>query len=112
MSYQRLTKATALLGGANIGGGSDILKVSSVSAAINPGSIAATSRGTATGTITGAAAGDYVVAEFQASLNDDLVFEGAKITGANTVTIYLYNPTGGAIDDGSLTWKFLWFDLT
>jgi hypothetical protein len=88
-----------------------IAKVSTV--AIDPGSIAATTRGTATGTLTGAAAGDAVVAiGIPSGLDDDLIYMGADISAGNTVRIYLYNPTGGAIDDGSNNWDFLWWDVT
>lgn len=78
---------------------------------INPGSIATVSRGTGAGTVTGLATGDMILMSPPAGLNDDLVFAGARITGADTVTVYLYNPTGGAIDDGALTWDYVWFDF-
>ena len=47
-----------------------------------------------------------------ATLNDDLLYVGARVTADDTVTVYLYNPTGGGIDDGALDWGWLWFDLT
>jgi hypothetical protein len=33
------------------------------------------------------------------------------LTNGN-VTLYLYNPTAAALDDGSTTWKFQVIDLT
>lgn len=75
---------------------------------IDPGSIAATSRGAITWTLTGAVTTDRISMEPPAGLHDDLVFAGASITGTNTVTVYLYNPTASPIDDGANTWKYTW----
>ena len=79
---------------------------------INPGSINATTRGTATGTFTGCAAGDVLIPLGIPGINDDLIFEGADCSAGDTIRIYLYNPTAGAIDDGAINWQFLWFDMT
>lgn len=75
-------------------------------------SIAATTRGSVTFTLTGAAAGDMIHMQPPAGLEDDLLFVGAEVTGANTVTVYLYNPTAGAIDPAAATWRYIWIDLT
>jgi hypothetical protein len=45
-------------------------------------------------------------------LNDDLIFAGAAVTAADTVTIYLYNPTAGSIDQASATFSYCWIDTT
>jgi hypothetical protein len=42
------------------------------------------------------------------TLNNDLLYVGCRVTAANTLTIYLYNTTGGTIDDGALNWDYLW----
>jgi hypothetical protein len=76
---------------------------------LNPPSIATVSRGSVTFTLTGARAGDAIVVNPPAGLNDDLVFCGAAVTANDTVTVYLYNPTGGAIDDTAQTWTYIWF---
>jgi hypothetical protein len=34
-----------------------------------------------------------------ADLNDDLLFVGCAVTGTDEGTVYLYNPTGGSIND-------------
>lgn len=108
----RLTRALALLSSLKVGGGTTIKKITSGTISINPGSIATVSRAATTFTLTGAAAGDKVLMEPPAGLDDDLLFVGARVTADDTVTVYLYNPTGGSIDDGALTWGYLWFDLT
>lgn len=72
---------------------------------VNPPSIATVSTGTIAVTIAGIGANDLVSLEPPATLNDDLIYCGHTVT-ANTVTIRLYNPTGGAIDDTAKTWTY------
>lgn len=106
-------RGEVLVGALSVGAVSSRIKgIKSGTVSIDPGSIATVTRGTGAGTITGLAAGDIVVMSPPAALNDDLVFAGARVTGADTVTVYLYNPTAGAIDDTARTWDYLWFDLT
>lgn len=101
------------LGGLRIGrSGSVIKKAVASTVSINPASIGATTRVGTTFTVTGAATGDMILMSPPTGLNDDLLFVGAKITATDTATVYLYNPTGGGIDDGALTWEYLWLDLT
>jgi hypothetical protein len=79
---------------------------------VNPASIATVTRGSVDVTVPGIAVGDMVVCYPPAALNDDLLYVGCRVTAANTVRLYLYNPTVGAIDDGALTWEFAWWDRT
>lgn len=80
-------------------------------ASVNFDEIAANATGSKTFTLTGAAAGDVLVVN-PPSLTTGLVFAGAAVTGANTVTVYATNATGSAIDEGAATFRYLWFDLT
>jgi len=80
--------------------------------AADPGNIGALTRGSVDVTIAGVAPGDLVLMNPPDGLNAGLAYAGCRVTVANTVRIYLANITAGAIDDGSLTWNFLWFDLT
>ena len=73
------------------------------SATYNAPSIASGGTTTTTVTVTGAVLGDYAQASFGTSLVG-LVCT-AYVSAANTVTIVLYNPTGGAIDLASTTLK-------
>lgn len=73
---------------------------------INPASIAATSRAATSVTIAGVKVGDTVVLEPPAALNDDLLYVGCRVTANDTVAVYLYNPTGGAIDDSARDWDY------
>lgn len=102
----RLTKGQAFVGALNVSG-TTINKISTGTISLNPASIAATTRGSVTFTLTGADTNDIIVMNPPAGLNDDLVFCGATVTAANTVSVYLYNPTAGAIDDGPFTWSYL-----
>lgn len=95
-----------------IGGGTTVKKIQAGSFAADPASIPATSTGTVDITITGLAVGDVVVLMRPNGLSDDLIYSGCRVQAANTLRIYLYNPTAGAIDDGSLTWEYCWIDLT
>lgn len=92
--------------------GSLVKKIASGTVNLDPGNIATVSRGTVTFTLTGAAAGDVIVMQPPATLNDDLLFVGAAVTAADTVTVYLYNPTGGGINDAALDWTYTWLDVT
>lgn len=92
--------------------GATLLKVRSGTVSIDPPSIATVSRGAATFTLAGARDGDFIHVQPPATLNDDLIFCGAEVTANDTVTVYLYNPTGGAVDDTARTWRYVWFDLT
>lgn len=79
---------------------------------INPASIATLTKGATIFTLTGARAGDMVLMIPPATLEDDLIPSGAIVTADDTVTVYLYNPTLGAVDGAALTWTYVWFDLT
>jgi hypothetical protein len=92
--------------------GTALWGVRSGTVSLNPGSINATTRGTVTFALTGAATGDTVIMVPPDTLEDDLLFVGARVTSASTVTVYLYNPTGGAIDGAALTWGYTWLDFT
>lgn len=72
-------------------------------ATIDPASIAAGATATTTITATGAAVGDFVIVAPGVSLAG-LVMT-SYVSAANTVTVVLYNPTAGAIDLASSTWK-------
>lgn len=80
-------------------------------ASVNLPNIASGATGSATFTLTGAAAGDVVVINPPA-LTSGLVFAGAAVTGANTVTVYAVNTTASPIDEAAATFRYLWFDLT
>jgi hypothetical protein len=72
---------------------------------VNPPSILATSRASVSVTIAGVKAGDLVVMEPPATLNDDLIYCGCE-AGAGVVYVNIYNPTGGAVDDTAKDWNY------
>jgi hypothetical protein len=81
-------------------------------ASVDPASIPATSRGSVTFTLTGAKTTDVIIVNPPSDLNDDLIFCGAAVSAANTVSIYLYNPTASAIDDTARTFSYVWVDMS
>jgi len=85
--------------------------IQSGSIALNPDNIADGGRGTVAATITGLAAGDILLLYPPATLNAGLGYAGHRVT-ANTVTVELYNGSGGAINDGETTWSYVWIDCT
>lgn len=91
--------------------GSAIYDVISGTISVNPGSIGATTRGSVNVTLTGVNTEDRLVLHPPSTLNAGLLYVGHDITASNTVTIYLYNTTGGSIDDGALTWKYVRFNF-
>lgn len=96
----------------SVGGGNLLYKIRSVTASVNPASLAATTKAGTAVTITGVATGDFVIAVPPAALEDDLIFTGARVTAADEVTVYIYNPTAGAIDAAAADWDFLVFELS
>jgi hypothetical protein len=108
----RLTKGEAAVGALQIGTNDMVYGIEFGTVAIDPASINATTRGGTTFTLTGAATTDIIIVNPPSTLNDDLIFAGAAVTAANTVTIYLYNPTAGSIDQASATFSYCWIDTT
>jgi hypothetical protein len=85
--------------------------VATGTASVDFDEIAAAETGSKTFTLTGAAEGDVVVINVPV-LTTGLAFAGAAVTGANTVTVYAVNSSAAPIDQGSATFRYLWFDLT
>lgn len=108
----RISRGEVAVGALQIGSNDTVYGMEFGTVALNPGSISTVSRGTVTFTLTGAATTDIIIMNPPATLNDDLLFVGARVTAADTVTVYLYNPTGGSINDDELTWSYLWIDTT
>ena len=108
----RLTKGEAAVGALQIGDNDMVYGIEFGTVEIDPASINATSRGGTTFTLTGAATTDIIIVNPPADLNDDLIFAGAAVTAADTVTIYLYNPTASAINESSKTFSYCWIDTT
>jgi hypothetical protein len=78
---------------------------------IDPASLAALTKVGEDFTLTGAQAGDAVIMIPPATLEDDLIPCGAVVTAADTVTVYLYNSSDGAVDGADLTWTYMWYKL-
>ena len=74
--------------------------------AVDLPSINAGAVGSATATVEGARAGDVVVCNVASTLNAGLVPVTAVVTADDTVTVYVLNTTGGALDAASQTMKF------
>lgn len=80
-----------------------LLKTASV--AVNPAEIAAGATGDTAVTVSGAAAGDVVIANIPALLEAGLVFGGAWVSDTDEVTIRLGNVTGSPVNGASLSWS-------
>lgn len=94
------------------GAGDPIKKVDTFTALVNPPSATTLTKVTVAVTVTGARAGDMIIAQPPATLEDDLIPVGCEITADDTATLYIYNPSAGTIDGAELTWRFIWVDLT
>ena len=108
----RLTKGEAAVGALQIGDNDMVYGIEFGTVEIDPANLNATTRGATTFTLTGAATTDIIIVNPPADLNDDLIFCGAAVTAADTVSIYLYNPTAGAINQASATFSYCWIDTT
>ena len=73
----------------------------------DPGAIASASSASTTITVPGAALGDFVMTSFSLSLQG-LMMNG-DVSAANTVTVKIYNNTGGSVNLASGTIKVLVF---
>jgi hypothetical protein len=98
--------------GLTVGTGSTVYTVTVGTISIDPGNISATTKGSVNFTLSGASTTDRVLLQPPTGLNSGLLYCGADITSSNTVTVYLYNKTGGGIDDGANTWKYTFFQFT
>lgn len=80
---------------------------------LDPASIAAAAQGTTTVTITGAKTGDLIFVNAEA-LDNRLIPAGAKVTSADTVTVYLNNAYDAttAVDGASKTWDYILIHLS
>lgn len=84
--------------------GTAIIGIISATTTWNPGSIAAFDRDTTTVNVPGALAGDAVFATNEFQNDDKALHLFARVTAADTVTLYLHNTwTGGAINPASRT---------
>jgi hypothetical protein len=74
---------------------------------VDPPNINANTSTTFTVTITGVQTGDLVFLTPPSTLEGALIFQGASVTAANTVTIRMRNVTGAAVDGASLQWSYM-----
>ncbi len=74
---------------------------------VDPPNINANTSATFTVTITGVQTGDLVFLTPPSGIEGELVFQGADVTAANTVTIRMRNVTGVAVDGASRTWSYM-----
>lgn len=90
----------------NVGSGTDINSIRTGTCVLRADtSIAATSTGTGTCSITGVAAGDRVFVSIATTSTavSSQIFPIAALASTNTVTVVLFNLTGGAIVPGSVS---------
>jgi hypothetical protein len=73
---------------------------------VDPPLINATTSATFTVTITGVQTGDLVFLTPPSTLEATLIFQGANVTAANTVTILMRN-VGGAVNGLARTWSYM-----
>lgn len=99
-------------GDLKIGTGPVVKNFQTGDVSINPGSIAAQSRGYVDVTLAGLAVDDIVVLQPPIALNAGLVYAGCRPYSSNTLRVYLGNLTGAAIDDDPQNWIYAWLDLT
>ncbi len=87
-----------------VGGGDIIYKIRKATVSVNPADLATLTKAGTAVTVAGVAAGDIVLATPPATLEDDLIPAGAIVTGANEVTLYLYNASAGSVNGAALNW--------
>ena len=108
----RLSKGEVAVGALQVGDNDTVYGIEFGTVEIDPANLNATTRGATTFTLTGAATTDIIIVNPPSTLNDDLIFCGAAVTAADEVTVYLYNPTAGAINQAAATFSYCWIDTT
>lgn len=99
-------------GGLQIGkSGTKLKKVVYGTVTVDPASLAAGAIANTAVTITGVKVGDIVRLTPPSTLEAGLVPIGSPVTGNDTVSLRLYNPTGGVVDGASKTWEYVWFQM-
>lgn len=81
-------------------------------AAVDAPSLATQTGGTATATIAGVEVGDFVTMQPPAGYDDGVFVVSAHVTAANTVTVALFNASGGTVDAASASFSYVWHDRT
>lgn len=81
-------------------------KISTYEESINLASIAATTYSTQTFTVTGLDTDDIIVVNAP-SLTSGLYLISARVSAADTLSMVIYNSTGGAIDETAATFKIM-----
>ncbi len=74
---------------------------------VDPPNIDANTSTTFTVTITGVGTGDLAFLTPPSDIEGGLVFQGAHVTAANTVTTQMRNVTGVAVDGAARTWRYM-----
>jgi len=108
----RLSKGEVAVGALQVGTNDTVYGIEFGTVSIDPANLNATTRGATTFTLTGAATTDIIIVNPPSTLDDDLIFAGAAVTAADTVTVYLYNPTAEAINQAAATFSYCWIDTT
>lgn len=80
--------------------------------AVDPASLTNGHSAETTVTIRGVKLGDMVFAAPPASLEDGLIYNGCRVSAADTVKLSLANVSAAPIDGASRTWEFLVFALS
>lgn len=107
MSASHFSGPVVSEGGVQVGSsGSTISLVKKATVSVDLASINAGAVVEATVTVSGAAAGDSVVATPPAAIAAGLAVVGAYVSAANTVKLRVLNSTGGAIDEAAADWVF------
>ena len=111
-NVNRLSKGEVAVGALQVGTNDTVYGIEFGTVEIDPAAINATTRGGTTFTLTGAATTDIIIVNPPSTLNDDLIYCGAAVTATDTVTVYLYNPTAGSINQAAATFSYCWIDTT
>lgn len=94
-------------------GGADIKAINTGTVTVDLASIAAATAVAVDVTISGVAVGDALLLFPSAADPSVAVAVGAAyVTGTDTATIFVVNPSAGALDAASQTYRYVWFDLT
>src|SRR5437899_12649803 len=113
MAVNKLTGAIGKVGALNVGAGTTIKKIVSGTFTLDIASIAASTSAEQTVTITGVAVGDLVIVMGpDAGPSVAVAITQAFVSAADTVKFRVVNPSVGALDPASATFRYTWFKRT
>lgn len=104
---QEILGALKVTKNVQVGSGDKITNIKLGTVSVDPAAINTLTRGEVDVTLTGAKVGDFVNLNPPVDLEATLLFVGARVKAADTITVFLYNQSGGTVNGAAKNWTYL-----